>query len=265
MPTRLVYIWGCPRSWRPWRRTPREANWEFTQDPWHDTELQNIDYTGYEFSDVEKVLMNEGGYALTPLAHRRGRWALTSLVTLRARADSRPLAGLDPRLKTGTLKEIEKEDCDHPICARPQHGNQYARWAKCRMRGARRETTKYTPEDKAQTKLKRETVKKEVDLEEHDQHRSRTAIKARNSDNQQVKKNSAQRPPHSPGSSTAPGPGRLRTRAIPEMAPAKPPPPCAAPTAARSPPARRTDTGGPGRSRSCARPRRAVARRSPSG
>ena len=45
-----------------------EANWEVTADPCHDSELQQIDYTGDELSETEKQLVNEGLYVFTLLS-----------------------------------------------------------------------------------------------------------------------------------------------------------------------------------------------------
>ncbi|CAK0871333.1 unnamed protein product [Prorocentrum cordatum] len=134
-----------------------ETNWGVAPDPWHDWELQNVDYTGSELTEVEIVLMNKGA-----------------------------------------VKEAAEEECEHPLCARPQRGNQCARWAKCPQCGGTLETTKYTPEEGVQGKAKRENVKKDKDLEEGQQQQVKMAIKVRNADYQQEEIEPVQRPPRSP-------------------------------------------------------------------
>eukprot|EP00959_Pyramimonas_sp_CCMP1952_P318500 6664419-Pyramimonas_sp.AAC.1 len=43
-----------------------EENWDVTPDPWHDTELQHVNYEEVELSEIERQLVNEGGFVFTP-------------------------------------------------------------------------------------------------------------------------------------------------------------------------------------------------------
>ncbi|CAK0877154.1 unnamed protein product, partial [Prorocentrum cordatum] len=131
-----------------------EANWDMTPDPWHDTELQHVDYSEVEMSETEKELLAEGGFLFTPDQQAWRRWALKLLMILNYCVASRTTAYLAPLASLSTGKP-DPELCHHPAEHRERRSNQYASWIRCRLCLSRISYHAKTKEEQIDAKVQR--------------------------------------------------------------------------------------------------------------